>query len=166
MVAKTFALAFKGFEDLKDALLNLAPLLRRKRGTRAMAKGAEVVRDEAKRPGVVPVLARPLYRRGQLWRKPGTVRDAISIRVSKDVRANGDVGVFVNVKPAKGSDRGANSPNDPFYWRFLHFKTKTNQTPKPFLLVGARQLEGDALRAIERALGDEIRQLNLPGIKQ
>jgi HK97 gp10 family phage protein len=166
MVVKTFELAFKGFEQLKEALLNLAPLMRRKRGTRAMAKGAEVVREASKRINVVPVLARPLYRRGQLWRKPGTVRDAISIRISKDGRANGDVGVFVNVKPAKGSDRGANSPNDPFYWRFLHFKTKANRVPKPFLLVGARELEGDALRAVERALGDEIRQLNLPGIKQ
>lgn len=166
MAVEMVRLTVIGEEKLVEALLGLAPALRRKRGTRALAKGADLVREEAKRPGVVPVLARPLYRRGQLWRKPGTVRDAIKVRVSKDARRNGDVGVFVNVEPAKGADRGANSPNDPFYWRWIHFGAKTVPRPVPYLTIGSRVLPGPALRAIEAALGDEFRQLTLPGISK
>jgi len=164
MAGEIYRLKLAGYDQLREALLNLAPQLRRKRGTRALAKGADLVREEAKRPGVVQVLVKPIYRKGRLYRKPGTVRDAIKVRVSKEARRAGDVGVFVNVQPAKGADRGANSPNDPFYWRWLHFGGKTVPRPVPYLTIGARVLPGPALRAIEAALGDEFRQLDLPGI--
>lgn len=164
MAGELYKLEIKGYEPLVEALLAMAPALRRKRGTRALAKGADLVRDAAKRPGVTPVLTREIYRRGKLYRKPGTVRDAIKVRISKEARRNGDVGVFVNVEPAKGEARGANSPNDPFYWRWIHFGGKTVPRPVPFLTIGSRVLPGPALRAIEAALGDEFRQLTLPGI--
>jgi hypothetical protein len=54
------------------------------------------------------------------YRKPGTVRNAIRVRTSKEARRAGNVGVFVNVKPLRRGG-GARSPDDPFYWRFLEF---------------------------------------------
>lgn len=166
MPAPVVQLIVKGLEAVRDGLLSLAPALRRKRGRKALYAGAKVVQDASKAIGVVPVLNRNIYRRGKLIRKPGTVRDAIITRRSKDNEANGDVSVFVGVKPAQGSDRGTYSPNDPFYWRFVHFRTKTNKNPRPFLSIGARELEGGALRAIETELGDQFKQMDLPGINK
>jgi HK97 gp10 family phage protein len=115
--------------------------LRRRALRNALAAGARVVRDAAR--AQTPVL-RPEFASPR--RKPGTVKNAIVVRTSKRDRLAGDVGVFVNVRPAKGakfktvrgtalfglvktktrmqtkaSKRGANSPDDPFYWRFLEF---------------------------------------------
>jgi HK97 gp10 family phage protein len=132
----------RGIDDLKAALKGLAPNLRRRALRNALAAGGRVFAAEAKRR--VPVLRAPIMRGGQLARKPGTVRDAIRVRTSKLSSRRGDVGVFVNVVPAKGarfrtvrggavfgllnrrvqtrkSQRGKYSPNDPFYWRFLEF---------------------------------------------
>lgn len=114
-----------GLPDLRAALLSIAPKLRKRALRNALAAGARIVRDAAKR--ATPVLKAPV--RG---RKPGTVRDAITVRTSKVAGRSGDVGVFVNVRPAKGAvirggqvirakQRGANSPNDPYYWRWLEF---------------------------------------------
>lgn len=165
-MAGEYRMRIKGLESLKEALLNLAPALRRKRAARALRKGAEPVIEAATRVGVVPVLQRPIYRRGKLWRKPGTVRDAIRVRSSKETNRTGDVGVFVNVRPARGADRGGDSPNDPFYWRWLHFGAKTVPRPKPFLTIGARELPTRSLQAIERALGEEFKQMELEGFKR
>lgn len=164
MTAKVFDIVVRGLDRVRDALIAMAPTIRRKYARKALRKGAEVVKQVASTPGIVPVLANPIYRRGVLIRKPGTLRDAIQIRNSKDVNKTGDVGVFVNVRPAKGADRGKYSPNDPFYWRFVHFKTKRNNNPKPFLSIGGRQLEGEALRRIEASLAPDIKQMNLPGV--
>ena len=163
-MTKVFELVVKGLDGVRDRLLAMAPTIRRKFARKALRKGAELVKQLASSPSVVPVLGRSIYRRGVLIRKPGTLRDAIQIRNSKDTNRTGDVGVFVNVKPAKGGDRGKYSPNDPFYWRFVHFATKTNKNPRPFLSIGATQLEGPALAAIEKSLGPDIQQLNLPGV--
>lgn len=153
-----FGLVVGGIDRLKGVLLSLAPLIRRKYGRKALRKGAAIVRDRAKL--ATPVLARNIYRRGVLIRKPGTVRDAITVRRSKDAERNGDVGVFVNVKPAKGSDRGRYSPADSYYWRWIHFATKRNKNPIPFLSIGGRDLTGDPLKAIETSLAADINKLN------
>lgn len=115
----------QGLPDLREALLGIVPKLRKRALRTALAAGARVVRDAAKR--VTPVLKAPV--RG---RKPGTVRDAISVRTSKRDSRSGDVGVFINVRPAKGasfrggkqiraSQRGRLSEHDPYYWRWLNF---------------------------------------------
>ena len=158
-----FTLSVEGIARLKERLAEMTPTIRRNYARKALLKGAEVVRKTAASPGVVPVLGNPIYRRGVLIRKPGTVRDAIKTRTSKDTAKTGDVGVFVNVAPARGADRGKNNPNDPYYWRWVHFKTKRNNVPRPFLLIGANQLEGEALRQIEASLVPDLKQLNLPG---
>lgn len=114
-----------GLPDLKRAFEGIKADLRRRILRNALAAGARLVRNEARR--LTPVLQAPVRRNGVLIRKPGTVRNAISVRTSKRASKAGHVGVFVNVRPAKGltrtklSRRGANSPDDPFYWRWLEF---------------------------------------------
>lgn len=130
-MAGEFEARVSGLPDLRAALLGIAPKLRKRALRTALAAGARVVRDTAKR--ATPVLAAPVRNKaGQVIRKPGTVRDAISVRTSKRDRKSGDVGVFVNVKPAlkaiikggvvlRAKQKGANSPNDPYYWQWLEF---------------------------------------------
>ena len=145
-----------GIPELKAALAGLVPKLRRQALRNALAAGARVVRDEARRraPVLQPTLRAP-------YRKPGTVRKAVLVRTSKTARRAGDVGVFVNVRPAKRGQRGAKNPNDPFYWRFLEFGTK-KMAARPFLQAGARKL-ADALEAFKRVIGPQIDKMNRKG---
>ena len=161
-----------GLPDFKAALLALPDKLRKRALRNALAAGARVVRDTAK--AATPVLQEPTRRR-----KPGTVRDAIRVRTSKRDRLAGDVGVFVNVRPAHGakfktvrgsavfglvktksrvqtkaSARGANSPDDPFFWRFLEF----GWNPASSLTGGARGKAGKKHRRdLNKSSGDKIR---------
>ena len=113
----------KGLDELKKALRALPDKLRRQALRNALAAGGRVVRDEAK--ALAPVLQKPIVRKatGKTLRKPGTLRDAIRVRTSKQARKAGNVGVFVNVQPPtkKSGKRGADSPDDPYYWRWLEF---------------------------------------------
>lgn len=129
MAAEFFA-RLQGIDELTARLRSVAPRLRQRVLRNALAAGARVVRDEAR--ARTPVLSGPVYRRSKLVRTPGTVRRSIVVRTSKIARRQGDVGVFVNVRPAKGAlfrngklvrakQRGATSPVDPFYWRWLEF---------------------------------------------
>lgn len=118
----------RGLPELKAAFAEIKADLRRRILRNALAAGARLVRNEARR--LTPILRAPIRKRGKLIRKPGTVQQAISVRTSKRAKAQGHVGVFVNVRPAKGlttkklSRRGADSPDDPFYWRWLEFGRK------------------------------------------
>ena len=124
-MAAEVELKITGLAELRATLLSLPDKLRRRALRTALAAGARIVRDEAR--SRAPVLSTP-----SKTRKPGTVRDAITVRTSKLAKRAGDVGVFVNVRPAKGagfsggkivraSQRGAKSVNDPYYWRWLEF---------------------------------------------
>jgi HK97 gp10 family phage protein len=144
----------RGLPELKTALLGIAPKLRRRALRNALAAGARVVRDAARQ--ATPVL-RQTHRRAP-FRTPGTVRKAISVRTSKIARRAGDVGVFVNVKPAPKGQRGARSATDPFYWRFLEFGTK-KMAARPFLKVGASRLN-QALDKFISAIRPAIDKLN------
>lgn len=127
------AASFQPIAGLEAAIATLKGLpdkLRKRALRNALAAGARLVRDEAKRKAPIISASDPAVRKG--WRKPGTLKGAITVRTSKQARREGNVGVFVNVRPAKGAifrngvqirakQRGAKSPNDPFYWRFLEF---------------------------------------------
>jgi HK97 gp10 family phage protein len=113
------------------------------------------------------------------------VRDAIRVRTSKTARKAGDVGVFVNVKPLPGNkyksftkenlfrgtvrgyalvkktERGANNPNDPFYWRFLEFGTR-NMKERSFLRKAADRLPV-ALSIFEDTLAKWINKVDKTG---
>lgn len=108
-----------GLPDLRAALMGIVPKLRRRALRNALAAGAREVRNASRKAAPVISPRHPMAKSGQ--RRPGTMRDAISVRTSKIASRQGDVGVFVNVRPAKGAARGAKNPKDPFYWRWLEF---------------------------------------------
>jgi len=145
-----------GMDDVVAALRSIPDKLRRRALRNALAAGGRVFRDEARR--LTPALEKPEYMaNGMIRRAPGTVRKAISVRTSKIARRRRDVGVFVNVRPAKGALRGANKPFDPFYWRFLEFGTK--KMPKAEMLTKAAKKAGDALARVERTLKPALDRL-------
>ena len=170
-----------GIPDLRAELRPIVPKLRVRALRNALAAGARVVQRAAQ--GATPVIKAGALAVLKGYRKPGTVRKAIAVRTSRVARAQGDVGVFVNVRPAKGakyrtkttrvlgvklrsrtlrtaSQRGAKSPNDPFYWRFLNFGTNRIK-PFGFLEKGAQQLP-QALRVFTAKLPAIIEKLNRP----
>ena len=112
----TGAVRLAGFDDLVAKLRSIAPALRKRVLRNALAAGARVVRDDAKRNA--PVLAAGAT---APYRTPGTLKRAIKVRTSKRDRRAGDVGVFVNVQPAKRGQAGAKNAADPYYWRWQEF---------------------------------------------
>lgn len=144
----------EGLDELRAALLALPGKLRRQALRNALAAGGRVFRDEARR--LSPVLQVPVKRTGRVIRKPGTLRQAISVRTSKRDRRAGNVGVFVNVKPAKKGARGMYSPDDPFYWRWLEFGRSARAAVAERFRVGREKLrrtKGIRARRPRRAVG-------------
>ncbi len=164
MAADRVTAQLQGFQQFREALLALPQRLRRRALRNALAAGARVFRNEARR--LAPVLQAPVQRRGVLGggkvvRKPGTLRRAISVRTSKAARRGGDVGVFVNVRPLKpASARSATNPDDPFYWRFVEFGTRFQQG-KAFLR-GAVKKSAEALARVQATLRPAAEKLNQP----
>jgi len=171
-----------GIPDLREALSTLVPKLRVRALRSALAAGARVVRDTARAATPIISMSSLAVRKG--YRKPGTVRNAITVRTSKIARSTGNVGVFVNVRPAEGakfkttttrffgfkisarkqtrqSQRGAKKPNDPFYWRFIEFGTKTGTSAAGFLRKGADKLP-QALQVFIAKIGPQIARMNRP----
>lgn len=175
-----------GIPDMRAELAALPGKLRKRAVRNALAAGARLVRDAA-REAIAPhdlSPSSPAVRAGR--RGIGTVRKAITVRTSKAARRAGDVGVFVNVRPAKGASAGAQRPTDPYYWRWLEFGWNPSAGPQRnsarakrarrrlnqigaaktrsgigFLRAGAQQL-GAALDAIIPKLQDAIRKLDRP----
>lgn len=165
----------EGLERLKIAFSGIPDKLRRKVLLSALRKGAAVVRKAAR--AATPELAKPTP-----YRTKGLLKKRLMVRVSRASKAAGHVGVFVNIRPAEGtqyvkhnllgvkyktvkreSQRGARSPNDPFYWRFVNFGTKKgNKLPAAkFLEAGAAVLP-QALEIFEREIGPAIQKLDTP----
>jgi HK97 gp10 family phage protein len=159
MAGDVFEVKVRGVEDVVAELRALVPKLRKRAIMNALRAGARVVRDDARR--LAPVAFVPVRRRGAVIRMPGTVRKAISVRTSKQATRAGDLGVFVNVKPAKGALRG--SPRDPFYWRFLEFGTVRMRAHR--FLQGAASGLLKAKAVIENTLGPQIQKLNQKGVQ-
>jgi hypothetical protein len=149
--AKMIEARVTGIPDLRAQLRSIPEKLRKRALRTALAAGARVVRNEAQRLAPVISASAPAVLKG--YRKPGTVRKAIAVRTSKIARRSGDVGVFVNVRPAKKGMRGAKNPNDPFYWRWQ----------RPFFLEPAAQKLGEALKVFISKIGPAIEKLNNKG---
>lgn len=173
-----------GLPDLREALRAIPAKLRKRALREALRDGARLVQREARR--VAPVLKLSTYSGARALqrgvRRVGTLRRAIAVRTSKLASRRGDVGVFVNVRPAKGADRGAKSPRDPFYWRWLNFgwnpggsdpgragkreRRRINRSRGPKTKGGQRFLEAGATmlrRALDvftRQIGPRIDRLN------
>lgn len=144
-----------GLPDLKAALRAIPEKLRKRALRNALAAGARVVRDDAR--SRAPVLSQADALRAP-FRTPGTVKRAIVVRTSKQARRAGDVGVFLNVRPAKAGQRGAKSKTDPFYWRWLEFG-RVGVAARPFLQPAAQKLT-DALAVFTRTIGPAIVKLD------
>lgn len=149
----------EGFDELARKLREIAPAMRKKVLRNALAAGGRLVRDEAKRNAPVLQLknATPL-------RTAGTLKKALSVRTSKTARRAGDVGVFVNVRPAKAGQRGAKNPRDPFYWRFQEFGTRKMRAAngQGFLRPAANKL-GAALEIFKTQVGRWLEKVNESG---
>lgn len=180
-----------GLQELRAALQGLAPKLRKRALRQALAAGARIIRDEARRRA--PRLKASTYsgasalRRGV--RAVGTLQKAITVRTSKINTREGNVGVFVNVRPLRNSGAngpGAKNPKDPYYWRWQEFGWKPKSGPRTTVRrialrvrgqrsapatakPGARFLQlsvgkqGEALRQFELSLGPQILKLNQKG---
>ena len=169
----------RGFDDLAAKLREIPVALRKRVLRNALAAGGRLVRNEAQRSA--PVLSNAA---AAPYRTPGTVKRAIAVRTSKISRRSGNVGVFVNVKPAPGakyktrttkllglkvksrtkvrdSQRGAKSKTDPFYWRFLEFGT-AKMRAQPFLQAGAKKLP-EALQLFKDQVGKWFAKTNASG---
>jgi len=130
-MADSVKVTVHGIDELKKALADLPGKLRRKALIKALRAGANVVRKTAR--AATPVLASdsfsgPTRYSAAATRTRGLLKKKLSVRVSKEARRQGNVGVFVNVKPLKGG--GAKNPLDPYYWRFVAFGNKPH-TIKP-----------------------------------
>ena len=148
----------EGLDELKRKLSEVPKAMRKRVLRNALAAGAREVRDVAKRNAPVLTLGTSLK---APYRKPGTVKQAIRVRTSKADRRAGDVGVFVNVRPAKSGQRGAKNPNDPFYWRFLEFGTK-KMPARPFLQRATSALP-KALTIFQERIAKWINETNRSG---
>lgn len=163
-----------GIEQLRSELLKLAPELRKGPARRALRAGAKPVLERAVQE--TPILSASIFRRGKMIRRIGTLRRALKIRGSKDATRNGDVGVFVNIKPLERSAisefklntgrEGSENPDDPFYWRWVHFATRKNKNPKPFLTIaGNATLQQQSLPIITQYLARYFERLNSKAVK-
>ena len=165
----------EGMSALKASLNSLPEKLRKKVLMSALRKGAAVVRKAARD-------ATPVLQTQTPYRTKGLLRKKLVVRVSRVSKAAGNIGVFVNIKPAQGtqytkhnilgvkyktvkraSQRGATSPLDPFYWRFVNFGTKKrNRLPAAkFLEAGAAALP-QALEIFEREVVPAIEKFDHP----
>lgn len=156
-MAADFEARTQGLPELRAALQGIVPKLRRQALRNALAAGARIVRDAARAATPVISPGHPQVKAGH--RAVGTVRKAISVRTSKRDRAAGDVGVFVNVRPAKGaayrggvqvraSSRGARNPRDPYYWRWLEFGRKARPSRQMLLRRRLGQFGRSARRIV------------------
>lgn len=162
----------EGVDALNKALAEATKQIRTKAVRSALRKAGQVISKEAKQ--AAPVLSAPTK-----TRKPGTVKDAITVRGSKLARQAGNEGVFIGVRPAKGakykaigkifgvsirakvrqSKRGAKSPDDPFYWRFLEFGT-AKMKARPFLSPAAESKGNEAIKTFMDSVIPQIEKLN------
>lgn len=148
----------EGVDALNKALAEATKQIRTKAVRSALRKAGQVISKEAKQ--AAPVLMAPVKNR-----KPGTVKAAISVRGSKFARQAGNEGVFVNVRPLRGSRQkklgkaGAKNPNDPFYWRFVEFGTK-KMSARPFLSPAAKNKGNEAIKTFMDSVIPQIEKLN------
>ena len=173
-MADSVTVKVAGIDELKRALQALPEKLRRKALIKPLKSAMKVVLNAAR--AAVPVLQAPVP-----YRTSGLLKKRLTVRTSKVARQEGNVGVFVNIRPAAGakfktvgkvsgikvrikkkdSQRGATSNVDPYYWRFVEFGT-AKMSARPFLTPAANKLP-EALAVFEREALPAIEALNIPG---
>lgn len=152
-----------GIDALKAQLVRVPLALRKKLLREALKFGALAYRNEARR--LTPVLKLSTRSGAQAFRagvrKPGTVRKALSVRISKRDTRQGNVGVFVNVRPLK-TGGGRKNPRDPYYWRWLEFGTVLK--PAYEFLQGATSKTSVVMARIEGLFAAGVTILDKKGL--
>lgn len=158
-MAGDWKFSVSGLNDVNRELREMPAKLRKRALMNALRAAGRVFRDVARR--LTPVAIVPVRRKGLQIRTPGTVRRAISVRTSKQSRRRGDLGVFVNIRPANKGQRGAYSPTDPFYWRWLEFGARGK--PGAGMLQKAAAKASEAVMKFGMVLGPAVQKLNRKG---
>lgn len=123
MAADGIEVKLQGVPELRQAMAAAADTIRTKAVRAALRDAGRVIQNQARANAPVLQTARP-------GRKPGTVKKAIVVRNSKQARKGGNEGVYVSVRPLRGTRQkklgkaGALNPNDPYYWWFVEFGTR------------------------------------------
>lgn len=144
-----------GLEALKQTLNALPAKLGERAVRAALRAGAQTIRKQAQ--ANAPVLQTP-----SPHRIAGTIKANITVRKSKRDK----YGVYVSVKPltgkqilsfrqANGGAKGANNPNDPFYWVFQEFGT-AHHAASPFMRPAYEEKKYEALQQFEGILKKRV----------
>ena len=165
MVSDGITVRLEGVDELKRALADAAAKVRTKAVRGALREAGKAIQQQAKTNA--PILKAPARNR-----RPGTIKRNITVRPSKFARKGGNEGVYVSVRPLRGSRQkklgraGANNPNDPFYWLFQEFgwqpraPKKGPRAPRVegrYFMTAAAQAKGQ--EAIARFMSSAIQQI-------
>ena len=171
MVADGITVKLEGVDELKRALADAAKQIRTKAVRGALREAGNVIKKQAQISA--PVLTAPVKNR-----KTGTIKRNITVRPSKFARRDGNDGVFVSVRPLRGSRQkklgkaGANNPNDPFYWFFQEFGwqprapkkrkgPRAQRVPGRYFMTSAAQTKGqEAISVFMNRVVPQIEKLN------
>ncbi len=142
-----------GFAELERRMLDLPDKIAKRALTLAVAKGARVIRDEARRNA--RVASRTIKRKfagKKIVINPGFLRDSIKQWVDR-TRFNKyavtyNIGVYGYKQRAKKFFA--------FYWRFLEFPTSRGGGQHPFLRPAFETKKQEALEAMRKYLADKI----------
>jgi len=179
MVADLFKTTIGGLDELRRQLQAVPVTLRKKVLLSALRKAARVPLQVARQN--VPIMSAEMAAKAP-YRTAGLLKKQLMVRTSKASRQAGNVGVFINVKPAAGakykssksqdllgaytkrtkvreSQRGAKSKLDPYYWKFVEFGTK-KMAARPFIQPAADALPR-ALTVFSDELANQVRKLNV-----
>ena len=155
----------KGLAELSAALKELPQRIARNALRQSVAKGAAVIRDEAKTRAPVssgaPRPGEPL---------PGTLRRAIVIK--HDVKRSSLVSQTYVVAVRHGKryrNRGkkGNRSQDAYYWRWVEFGT-VKMSARPFMRPAFETKKEAAVQEIARVLAERLMQesATLPGARR
>ena len=149
-----------GLQELSQTLMKLPAELEKRVIMGALRAAGQTIRKEAM--ARAPILQEPDPRR-----RAGTLRKSISVR-----RVKGKVAVYVGVFglsgkrmaafKAGGGTKGANNPDDPYYWKWVEYGTK-KMAARPFLRPAFEAKKFEAIRLFEaymkKRLDKEVRKV-------
>ena len=149
-----------GLQELSQTLMKLPAELEKRVIMGALRAAGQTIRKEAM--ARAPILQEPDPRR-----RAGTLLKSISVR-----RVKGKVAVYVGVFglsgkrmaafKAGGGTKGANNPDDPYYWKWVEYGTK-KMAARPFLRPAFEAKKFEAIRLFEaymkKRLDKEVRKV-------
>lgn len=155
----------KGLSELSAALKELPNRIARNALRQSVARGAVVIRDEAKTRA--PVSTTPPAPGDPL---PGTLKRSIVIKHDKDRSSLTSQTYVVAVRHGKkyrNQGKKGNRSQDAYYWRWVEFGT-VKMAARPFMRPAFETQKEAAVQEIARVLAERIAQeaLTVPGAKR